>query len=203
MRIQPFLLAFMAFAGTILQAGPAITVPTEGTKLRGQVEIQGTVGTGSAVSAELSFAYLGDPTGTWFHLRSLSAGTETGPLFVWDTTQLTDGDYRLRLRVSAADGSVQDIFVENLQVRNDEAPLVPTAIPTVLTATQIPEGEVVDATPNADIPQVAPPTLIPRVTMPPNPAEIAPAAVFSILWRSAVLALVLVAALGLLLRLRR
>jgi hypothetical protein len=61
----------------------------------------------------------------------------------------------------------------------------------------------VDATPNADIPQVAPPTLIPRVTMPPNPAEIAPAAVFSILWRSAILALVLVAVLGLLLRLRR
>ena len=74
--------------------------------LRGQVNIVGSTNAPNFVSAQLDFAYASDFTGTWFPLQTLSQPVFDSPLYTWDTTTITDGDYILRLRVFMTDDSV-------------------------------------------------------------------------------------------------
>jgi hypothetical protein len=111
-------------------------------------------------SAEISFTYADDSTGTWFLIASSDQPVTDGTLTTWDTTILTDGDYVLRLRVSLADGSYQDIVVLGLRVRNYTA--AETATPLALSSQVAPT---LIFTPTV--------TLIPTPTsLPQNPAAI-------------------------------
>ena len=207
MNMHRVLQAVLILAAALQQSASAITAPLAGQTLSAQVTIRGTIEGGNFAFAEISFGYVLNPTDTWFLIQSISQLPEDEVLAVWDTTSLTDGDYRLRLRVYATDGSYQDAYVNDIHLRNEPAP---TAIPmqeaVVTTAT-------LEARPTVEMEATEPPPLIVDATstviittpppLPPNPAALTPALVYSILGRGALLAFILFTVLGLFLRLRR
>jgi len=119
-----------------------LTSPVEGQTLQGVVIVEGTVASSDMATWDLHFGYLDDPTDTWFTLSTSDSPVENDQIAVWDTTQITDGDYRLRLVIHFADGSSQEVQVSGLQVRNysppqsgktvDQPTLEPTAIPSAI-----------------------------------------------------------------------
>ncbi|NUM45185.1 MAG: hypothetical protein HUU38_10805, partial [Anaerolineales bacterium] len=66
-------------------AQPQITAPAGGEAVQGQVTITGASGVPDFFFAELSFAYAGDPTGTWFLIAETFTPVQSGPLATWDT----------------------------------------------------------------------------------------------------------------------
>jgi hypothetical protein len=205
--MKPILLAFalvimllpqpvLAQAGTDL----AIISPETGQIVQGLVIVTGTVTVLGFSSYELSFAYMDDPTGTWFTLQNSSLPVFEDELGSWDTTTLTDGDYSLRLRAFLLDGSMQETTVSDLHVRNYTA--VPTSTATA-TATAFAEF----AAPTAQLiaPEIATATPVhPTPTpFPPNPAGLELPSISWALGKGAILALLLILGVSLILRLRR
>lgn len=106
-----------------------IADPQPGQALRGVVLIQGTAEHPGFDHYEVSFAYDPNPTADWFAIeaagRSAVAG---GQLATWDTTQIADGAYQLRLQVFVTAGDAPIEFITpGLTVANS-VPL-PTASP--------------------------------------------------------------------------
>ena len=135
------LLPFLLFVIAAQDAPPvAITSPASGEILRGQVNIIGSTDVPNFVSAQLDFSYASDSAGTWFPLQTLSQTVFDSPLYTWDTTTITDGDYILRMRVFIADGSVQEVTIP-ITLQNDTRP-TPTLVPTVksLEGATMPDG---------------------------------------------------------------
>jgi hypothetical protein len=172
------LLFWIALASPILaqtaQIGdPAILSPRPGDVLQGVVTITGSDDVAGFVSAEVAFTYAGDPTGTWFLIGVSDQPVSSNKITTWDTTVITDGNYVLRLRVILADGSIREITLSGLRVRN----YTPIETPTP-TATAI----IIEATPTEITPEA---TTIPTITLTPlpfptptmlptNPAALAP-----------------------------
>jgi hypothetical protein len=177
-----------------------IASPEAGQIVQGLVIVSGTVTVLGFSSYELSFAYMDDPTGTWFTLQNSSQPVFEGELGVWDTTTLTDGDYSLRLRALLLDGSVQETIVTDLRVRNYTA--VPTPTPTA-TATAF--AQIMPPTAQLLVPEIA--TVTPSnptpTPFPPNPAGLEMTSIPWAVGRGAMLALLLILGVGLILRLRR
>src|SRR5512140_3270701 len=144
----------------------AITSPAPNDVLRGKVNIIGSTNDPNFVSAQLDFGYASDSTGTWFPLQTLSQSVFDSPLYTWDTTNITDGDYILRLRVFTTDGSSQEVTVP-FKLQNDVAP----ATPTVVVPTSTPD-EVTVLIPTPFLLAASPtPTDVPRSTPTPLPAN--------------------------------
>jgi len=197
------LLIFVFVAHPVRAQGetqPIISSPTEGQIVQGLVLVSGTVSALGFSSYELAFAYVDDPTQTWFVLASGSQPVFEGELGTWDTTTLTDGDYTMSLRTFMLDGSVLETMVTGLRVRNY------TAVPTS-TFTPTSTAIVKFAAPTAQLIAPAPATATPSLPTPtplsPNPASLRVASISSALGRGAILALLLFVGFGLLLRLRR
>ena len=117
------------------QVGPGITTPSQGEALQGVVTISGSSDVAGFLSMEVTFAYAGDTTGTWFLIASSNQPVHSDTLATWDTAAITDGDYGIRLRVFLNDGSFLDTLVMNLRVRNYTPVETPTPPPTALQAT--------------------------------------------------------------------
>ncbi len=182
-------------------ASVAITSPAPGDVLRSQVNIIGSTSAPDFVSAQLDFSYASDTTATWFPLQALSQPVFDSPLFTWDTTTITDGDYILRLRVFVTDGTSQEVTVP-VTLQNDTLPTTP-AIP-VPTAT--PEGVTV-LIPTPFLLAASPtPTDVPRSTptpLPANPASLDSNTILVSLGRGALVILGAFALAGLIVRIRR
>jgi hypothetical protein len=178
----------------------SITSPAPGDALRGQVNIIGSTNAPDFVSAELDFAYASDTTGTWFPIQTLSQPVFDSPLYTWDTSSITDGDYILRLRVFGADGSFQEVTVP-VKLQNDVMPVTPTVVPTTTPNEEtvlIPTPFLLAASPT--------PTDLPRPTptlLPTNPVSLGSGTVLASLGRGALVILGLFAFAGLILRFRR
>jgi hypothetical protein len=150
---------------------PAVSTPSEGLKiaviispLPGQA-LQGTVPivVNTAIegfeAAELAFAYAINPTGTWFTIFQGNQPVAGESLAQWDTSQISDGVYTLRLIVKMSDGTQQTVDVAGLRVRNYTAiesdtptPVTPSATPppkdtTIPSATPTPTGTPLPPTP--------------------------------------------------------
>lgn len=156
-----------ALAG-VLQQGQeeqqiAIQTPGGGSALQGVVAITGTTQISGFRAAEIAFAYQSDPTGTWFLIQQLTQPVNEGSLASWDTTTITDGDYRLRLQVFLQGGEVQEFMVSGLRVRNYTR--IETSTPEIGIHLESPTPT---ASPLADF-QVTPRSPTPAPT---NPAEI-------------------------------
>lgn len=140
-----------------------ILSPEGGSALQGVVVITGTTDIDGFRSAEIAFAYQTDPTRTWFTIQQLTQPVKESTLASWDTTTITDGDYRLRLQIILDGGGVQEVIVEGLRVRNytrveTSTPDASTRIVTpTLTASPLPDFQV---TPRS------------RTPFPTNPAEV-------------------------------
>ena len=125
-RTKMWLLPWLLGVGLCLWAGNAvaqavqvtITSPLEGSVLQGVVPINGTSAVEGFRQAEIAFAYQTDPTNTWFTVRQAAEPVKDALLAKWDTTTISDGDYRLRLQVTLQDGQVLENVVTGLRVRN-------------------------------------------------------------------------------------
>lgn len=95
-----------------------IAAPGGGEALQGVVSVLGMSDVPGFRSAEVSFAYQNNPTGTWFLIEQSSTPVKDGPLAGWDTTSIADGVYRLRLLVFLSDGRRLESVVTGLRVRN-------------------------------------------------------------------------------------
>ena len=194
--LLPFLLLLLA-----AQESPpvAISSPKPGEVLRGQVNITGTTNDPNFLSAQLDFSYAATPVETWFPIQTLSQPVFDSPLYTWDTTVITDGDYILRLRVFLGDGSVQEVTVP-ITLQNDIQPTpthAPTSTPEELTIL-VPTPFLLAASPT--------PTDLPRPTptpLPANPVSLDQNTVFSSFGRGALVILGMFAIAGLILRIRR
>jgi hypothetical protein len=199
MKRTLLLLPVLLFVIAAQDSGVAVTSPKPGDALRGQVNIIGSTSVPNFVSAQLDFAYASDATGTWFPLQAFSQPVFDSPLYTWDTTSITDGDYILRLRVFTADGTVQEVSVP-IKLQNDAVP-TPTLAPTSTAEAvnvQIPTPFLLAASPT--------PTEVPRPTptpMPTNAAALGQNEIYASLGRGALVILGLFALAGLILRLRR
>lgn len=165
------LLALFGFPGAAQAQeqpqSPQITSPAAGQALQGNVTITGSAAVEGFASAELTFAYSNDPTGTWFFIEQFDSAVIDGVLANWDTTLLTDGDYILRLTIFLQDGSTVMTEVAGLRIRNYTAIETETPTPVLPTQTPLPGA--------TDIPTITPTptgTLIPPTLTPlaPNPA---------------------------------
>lgn len=146
-----------------------ITDPGGGAALQGLVTISGSSQASGFQSAEVDFAYQNDPTSTWFVIAQSAAPANAGVLAQWDTTTISDGIYRLRLRVVLSDGQVLEDIVAGVRVRNYTP--IETSTPDLssggVTGTEQPQSTAT-ATPPGDF-IVTP---IAAEALPTNPAEI-------------------------------
>jgi hypothetical protein len=200
MKKLPIFWPLLLFLLAAQQSPPvAITSPMPGEALRGQVNIIGTTNVPDFISAQLDFSYASQPAETWFPLQTLSQSVFDSPLYTWETTAITDGDYILRLRVFLGDGSFQEMTVP-VTLQNDSVPTptpTPTSIPESVTVL-IPTPFLLAASPT--------PTDIPRPTptpLPANPVSLDPNAIFFSLGRGALVILGMFVLAGLILRIRR
>ena len=199
MKRSLILIPFLLFQVAAQDPAVAITSPAPGEALRGQVNIIGSTDVPNFVSAQLDFAYASDETGTWFPIQALSQPVFDSPLYTWDTTSISDGDYVLRLRVFTSDGGVQEATVP-IKLQNDALP-TPTLAPTSTAESvtnQIPTPFLLAASPT--------PTAVPRPTptpMPTNAAALDRNEIYASLGRGALVILGLFAFAGIILRLRR
>ncbi len=194
------LLPFLFFVIAAQDSPPvAITSPAPGEVLRGQVNIIGSTDVPNFISAQLDFSYASDSVGTWFPLQTLSQTVFDSPLYTWDTTTITDGDYILRLRVFMADDTMQEATIP-ITLQNDSSPtptVVPTATPDEVTVL-IPTPFLLAASPT--------PTELPRSTptpLPANPVSLQQNQIYSSLGRGALVILGVFAIAGLIVRFRR
>ena len=139
-----------------------IADPQPGQALRGVVLIRGTAQQPAFDHYEVSFSYEPNPTADWFAIEAAGASpVQNGQLASWDTTQIADGAYQLRLRVFSNDGGAPLEFVTaGLAVANSvplpaasatspatavamvpttEAP-APTTTPAVASSTAVPNA---------------------------------------------------------------
>jgi hypothetical protein len=140
---------------------PVIDEPRPGGVLQGLAVISGSSNVSGFLSAEISFSYMDDPTGTWFLIGTNSQPVSSDTLITWDTTVITDGNYKIRLRVFLTVGSFRDFLVSGLRVRNYTPIETPTHLPPAPVPTHNP---------------TITPTMIPYPTptsLPRNPATLA------------------------------
>lgn len=189
--------AFFTFLILIQTTVVSITSPQAGETLRGQIQILGSMDYPTFASAEIGFQFASDQADSWFTIQTFSQPITDSALAVWDTTSVTDGDYKLRLRVYLQDGTFIDAVVTDLKIRNQELPTP--------TATDVPLPEFRNETPT---PRIIPPTEIilsfPSSTpLPPNPASITTDSIYKVFGQSALVVLVLFILISLLIRFRR
>jgi hypothetical protein len=151
---------------TPLPSSLGIVSPQTGATVQGLVTIVGSSTTDGFVSSEMAFAYADNPTDTWFMLQTSEQPVADGTLAVWDTTDLTDGAYNLRLRVFLTDGTFRVVVVSGVIVGN----YTPTETP-VPTATFPPTWTPAPILPTATmtVTRTPYPTATP---LPPNPATL-------------------------------
>ncbi|RPI31214.1 MAG: hypothetical protein EHM70_12000, partial [Chloroflexota bacterium] len=163
----PGLRAF-AYQGTPGQV--AILSPLSGQALRGSVPVIGNTLVEGFQSAELSFAYDGDATHTWFWIADLAEPVADARLADWDTSTLTDGNYALRLMVTRLDGSHFSATMTGLRVRNYTPIETETLTPSLTSVPGITPVPTATLTPIPTLTPILPtPTLLPA-----NPAQVSP-----------------------------
>jgi hypothetical protein len=200
MKIRFLLLCTLLFIAAQDSSPLAITSPAADEVLRGEVTISGNIDISNFTFAQLDFAYVSNPTGTWFNIQTFSTPIVNSTLAVWDTTSITDGGYILRLRVNFEDGTLQEVTVP-VSVMNDVPLSTPTAIPPTSTpeiAVQIPTPFLLAESPT--------PTELPRPTptsLPSNPASLGQSEIYWSLGRGALVIIGLFALAGIVVRLRR
>lgn len=115
-----------------LQVGsrPEITSPEPDEVLQGVVLITGTADMIGLQSYEVLFSYAKDATDTWFLIEQGTKPVKNESLALWDTTTITDGEYRLMLRVHLDDSAPIEAVVPGLRVRNYSPIETATPAPT-------------------------------------------------------------------------
>ena len=95
-----------------------ITSPHSGEGVQGIVSVRGTAAVDGFIEYQLEFSLSENLIETWFIITKSSQAVEEDILGEWDTSNLTDGNYRLRLVVQREKEEPIIIFAERIRVRN-------------------------------------------------------------------------------------
>jgi hypothetical protein len=151
------------------EAGLAvITAPLEGAILSGRVPITGSAAHPQFQRYELAFGYSPNSADTWFSIQD-PATTQiiNDVLGNWDTSNLTDGLYTIRLRVYFSERDFLEAVARNVRVQNAQASATPA--PTETPAPLPSPTALFTATPTPPV-IALPPTPTPR----PSPTGVGP-----------------------------
>ncbi len=201
MRIHSalFLIGLLALVGwmarLVQQESPPVGIlsPGPGHALQGNVSVIANTMTEEFEAAELAFAYDEDFTDTWFLLQQASQPITSTVMAQWDTTTITDGNYRLRLVVRRQQGDQLSVVVAGLRVRNYTP--IETDTPTPVTPTLTPEPGDTPIPTITSTPTITP--LPPTPTaLPTNPAELTSEVIALTLARGVLIGSGLLALLG-------
>jgi hypothetical protein len=180
-------MAVQAQGDTSTESGTLdIISPDSGAALQGTVLVLIETNLGDPTNVSLSFTYQADLRETWFLLQDFQEVTNQELSFEWDTTTITDGDYSIRVSAETEQG-MQAAYMDGLRVRNYTVIETSTPVPTDTPAPEDPT-----ATPTRTS-TTLPPTPTP---LPPNPALITSNDVWNSILVGALLALGIVAVLG-------
>ncbi len=182
--ILPFVMFLLA-----AQDSPPVSIssPRAGDVLRGEVTITGSTDLPNFASANLDFKYASDSGDTWFPLAVLSQPALDSPLYLWNTSSITDGEYIIRLQVILTDGTFQEMTVP-ITIQNNAPLTEPTPSPTFTPG----PGIGFQAPTPFFLAPSATPTETPRPTptpLPLNPAALNQNEVFASLGRGALVIL--------------
>lgn len=140
-----FSLVFLTLALSFSVAAsnvPVITAPQNGQVLKGVVEVDGSIDAEGFLSAELYYAYANTESETWFLIAHIDKPVSYAVLANWDTSSISDGDYRLKLVVESSAGDLQETIVGPLLVRN-----YTSVEATVMPATAVVENNLLTTQP--------------------------------------------------------
>jgi len=179
--------------GAVVESA-AILSPQPGQALQGTVPIIVDTTVEGFEAVELAFAYAVNPTETWFTIFQGNQPVVGETLAQWDTSQISDGQYTLRLIVKLNDGTQQTVDVAGLRVRNYTAIESDTPTPVAPSATPPPKDTPAPSgTPTPTMTPIPPaPT-----RQPTNPAALGRTQVFLSVARGGLLAVGLFALAGL------
>ena len=189
--ILPFLLLN---ARPVLSAPPAqgtiapsifIQSPREGIALQGVELLDGRIRGDGFIQGKVAFSYSGAADPTWFFIADIlpgaDGGAQTSFQVEWDTTQITDGNYDLRVVAEYQDGAAIYELIPNLRIRNHTP---------VETATPAPVSE--DSPPEQVPTLIAEPTRANTPTpLPANPAQVQTGDLYQVLRFSGIAVVVL------------
>ncbi len=189
-----FLPALLLGAQPVLSAPPAqstiapsifIQSPREGQVLQGVELLDGRIRGDGFTRGKIAFSYAGAPDPTWFFIADIKpavdGSAQTSFLVEWDTTQITDGNYDLRVVAEYRDGAAIFEIIPNLRVRNHSP--VETATPAPVS-----EESTTEEIPTATIESTPENTPTP---LPPNPAEVESGDLYQVLQFSGIAVVVL------------
>lgn len=168
----------------------------DGQAIFGIVPVEGNTLVEGFFSWELNYGFVEDTTGTWFLIAESVEPINDGLLAEWDTTQITDGDYNLRLTLFLEEGRRSHTTVRGLRVRNYSPIETDTPEPT-LTSTPYTVTPLPSNTPSpTQIPTATaiPPTITP---LPTNSLELPSTALSNSMMRGAAGVLALFIVIGL------
>jgi hypothetical protein len=100
------------------QADSAITTPASGSAIQGKVDVSGYIKSTNFVRYDLDFSHSPGPEDGWFNIKTSDKNPADGLLGVWDTSSISDGNYRLRLTVYYRDLTKAEYFADEIRVRN-------------------------------------------------------------------------------------
>jgi hypothetical protein len=116
-----------------------IQSPREGQALQGVEIIEGKIRGEGLIHGKISFSYAGMEDPTWFFVADIepeeSDGSQTSFKLDWDTTQITDGDYNLRVVAEYRSGPTIFELIPNLRIRNHSP--VETSTPAPVMEDQV------------------------------------------------------------------
>jgi len=134
--------------------------------LQGVEIIEGKIRGEGLIQGKISFSYAGVEDATWFFIADIepeeSDGSQTSFKFEWDTNQITDGDYDLRVVAEYRSGPTIFELIPSLRIRNHSP--VETSTPALVV-----EEDVKETSPAATSQPLLEDTLTP---LPTNPVVI-------------------------------
>jgi hypothetical protein len=189
-----FPLSLLLITQPVLSAPPAqgtiapsifIQSPREGQALQGVELLDGRIRGDGFTQGKIAFSYAGVPDPTWFFIADILPGSEDGAQtsfqVEWDTTQITDGNYDLRVVAVYQDGAAIYELIPNVRIRNHS---------TIETATPAPVSE--ESTGGLNPTSTLQPTPASTPTpLPPNPAEVKSSDLYQVLQFSGIAVVVL------------
>jgi hypothetical protein len=115
---------------TRVPGGQGFYAPDNGAVVRGQTPIVATVN-GTSDNPYVRFELYWSPAGVedWQWLTVGAQQLWQQPIYTWDTTELPDGLYDLRLRIVYRDANYSEYYLSNLSVANAGAPVLAFAPP--------------------------------------------------------------------------
>lgn len=137
------------------------------------------------IRGKIAFSYSGASDPTWFFIADILPGADSGAQtsfqVEWDTTQITDGNYDLRVVAEYQDGAAIYELIPNLRIRNHSP--VETGTPAPVSA-----DSTIEQTPTSTIEPTPVNTPTP---LPPNPAEVQSGDLYRVLQFSGIAVVVL------------